>query len=196
MIVVDGEFSGLVPHTCSILSLAAIEFENPDNRFEMECQAFSGAHINKESLAYAGFTHEEATDPKKPTEAELIRNFLAWVERIEERTLAGQNVSFDRMFLLNAAHRAHLPFDIAYKTIDTHTLGVMHMVKRGLVPPVKNNRSALDLDALLNYVGIPEEPTPHIAINGAKSHAEVLSRLLYNKQLLQDFVKFPIPWES
>lgn len=196
MIVVDGEFSGLVPHTCSLLSLAAIEFEHPDNQFVMECRAFPGAHLNKESLAYAGFTEEEALDEAKPSEEELIRNFLAWTETVEERTLAGQNVSFDRMFLLNAAHRAHLPFDIAYKTIDTHTLGFMHMVKRGMTPPTTNRRSALDLDALLNYVGIPEEPTPHIALNGAKSHAEVLSRLLYDKKLLPDFAEFNIPWQK
>jgi DNA polymerase III epsilon subunit-like protein len=195
MIIVDGEFSGLVPHTCSLLSLAAIDFNNPDNRFEMECCAWDGAHINEESIKYAGFTYEEATDENKPTEGELIRNFLAWTEEIEERTLAGQNVSFDRMFLLNAAEREHLPFELAYKTVDTHTLGYMHMIKRGIEPPVKNNRSALDLDTLLNYVGIPEEPKPHIAMNGCISHAEVLSRLLYDKKLLPEFSKFEIPWK-
>lgn len=194
MIVVDGEFSGLVPHTCSILSLAALDFDNPTNRFEMECRAFDGAHLNEESLKYAGFTREEATDPNKPTEEELVRNFLAWSKDIQERTLAGQNVSFDRMFLLNAASRAHLPFDMAYKTIDTHTLAYMHMVKRGKNPPTKNNRSALDLDTVLNYVGIPEEPKPHIAMNGAISHAEVVARLLYDKKLLPEFEKYEIPW--
>lgn len=194
MIIVDGEFSGLVPHKCSLLSLAAIDLSNPTDRFDMECRAFDGAHINKESIKYAGFTYEEATDPKKPTEGELIRNFLAWTETISERTLAGQNVSFDRMFLLNAAEREHLAFDLAYKTIDIHTLGYMHMVNRGMTPPIKNNRSALDLDALLNYVGIPEEPKPHIAMNGAISHAEVLSRLLYEKKLLPEFEEFDIPW--
>ena len=127
MIIVDGEFSGLVPHECSLLSLAAIDFENPENRFEMECRAFDGAHINKDSIAYAGFTFEEATDENKPTEGELIRNFLAWTESVSERTLAGQHVSFDRMFLLNAAEREHLPFEMAYKTVDTHTLGFMHI---------------------------------------------------------------------
>ena len=62
--------------------------------------------------------------------------------------------------------------------------------------PVKNNRSALDLDTLLNYVGIPEEPKPHIAMNGCISHAEVLSRLLYDKKLLPEFEQFDIPWKK
>ena len=195
MIVVDGEFSGLVPHTCSIVSLAAIEFENPTNRFAMECRAWDGAHINEESIEYAGFTHDEVTDPNKPTEGEMIRNFLGWVATVPERTLVGQNVFFDRMFLMHAAYREKLEFPFGYKVVDTHTLGYMHMVKRDLVPPVKNNHSALDLDAVLNYVGIPEEPQPHIALNGALSHAEVASRLLYDKKLLPEFAQYEIPWQ-
>ena len=53
---------------------------------------------------------------------------------------------------------------------------------------------ALDLDAVLNYVGIPNEPTPHNALTGAFSHAEVASRLLYDKKMLSEFEQFDIPW--
>lgn len=194
MIIVDTELSGLVPHTCSIVSMAAIEFENPDNRFSMECRVFDGAHINEESIEYAGFTREEVTDPSKPTEGELIRNFIDWSATVSERTFVGQNVTFDRMFLMNAAYRANLEFPFGYKVVDTHTLGYMHMIKRGLTPPTKNAHSALDLDALLNYVGIPEEPQPHIALNGALSHGEVASRLLYDRKLLPEFEQYNIPW--
>ena len=89
MIVLDGEFTGLVPHTCSIVSLAAFDFENPDNRFTIECRVWDGAHINAESIEYAGFTHEEVTDTNKPTEGEMIRDFIGWAGDIEERTLVG-----------------------------------------------------------------------------------------------------------
>ncbi|MCA9362038.1 hypothetical protein KC906_01565, partial [Candidatus Kaiserbacteria bacterium] len=85
-------------------------------------------------------------------------------------------------------------FPFGYKVVDTHTLGYMHMIKRGLTPPTKNAHSALDLDALLNYVGIPEEPQPHIALNGALSHGEVASRLLYDRKLLPEFEQYNIPW--
>ncbi len=194
MIVVDGEYSGLVPHTCSFVSIGAFDFDNPENRFEMECRVWDGAHINKESIEFAGFTEEEVNDLNKPAEDELIRNFIGWASEIEERTLCGQNIAFDRMFLMNAAARAHLNFPFGYKTVDTHTLGYMHMIKRGLTPPLKNNHSALDLDALLNYVGIPEEPTPHKAMTGALSHGEVASRLLHDKKLLPEFQQYVIPW--
>jgi hypothetical protein len=70
------------------------------------------------------------------------------------------------------------------------------MVQRGLTPPIDpvKHHSTLNLDAILNYCGIPEEPKPHNALTGAKSHAEVIARLLYGKKLLPEFEKFEIPW--
>ena len=96
-----------------------------------------------------------------------------------------------------AAERAgHTEWPFAYRTIDTHTLCYMHMVERGLQAPVRHRRSALDLDAVLNYCGIPEEPQPHNALTGALSHAEVVARLLYGRKLLPEFSEFEIPWRS
>lgn len=197
MIVVDVEASGTEYHKHSIVSVGALDFANPDNRFYRECRIWDGAHVMDEALAVCGFSREEITDPSKPSEADLIHEFLDWAMQINERTLAGQNVSFDRDFLKAAAGRAgHTDWPFAYRTIDTHTLAYMHLVKRGKNPPVVHNRSALDLDAILNYTGIPEEPTPHNALTGALSHAEVISRLLYDKKLLPEFEEHAIPWYS
>jgi hypothetical protein len=72
------------------------------------------------------------------------------------------------------------------------------MVKRGLTPPIdtEHKRSAMNLDYILNYCGIPEEPNPHNALTGALCHAEVISRLLYDKPLLPEFTEYQIPWLS
>lgn len=37
---------------------------------------------------------------------------------------------------------------------------------------------------------------PHNALTGAMSHAEVTSRLLYDKKLLPEFEQFDIPWQT
>ncbi|MDP2650126.1 MAG: hypothetical protein Q8P16_01015, partial [bacterium] len=113
-----------------------------------------------------------------------------------DRTFAGQNVSFDRDFVKAAFERAGLNYEFAYRTVDSHSLAWMHMVSRGVEPPInkEHRRSALDLDAVLNYTGIPEEPMPHNALTGALSHAEVISRLLYGKKLLPEFEQYDIPW--
>jgi DNA polymerase III epsilon subunit-like protein len=197
MLVVDVEASGVEPWKHSIVSLGALDLSNPSNRFYEECRVWDGAHIMDEALQVNGFTKEQITDPKKQSETDLIHRFLLWSDGIEERTLAGQNVSFDRDFLKHAAERAgHTEWPFAFRTIDTHTLCYMHMVERGLQPPVSNHRSALNLDAVLNYCGIPEEPHPHNALTGALSHAEVISRLLYGRKLLPEFNQFEIPWKN
>jgi len=195
MIVLDVEASGTDYEKHSMVSLGAIDFSNPSRRFYMECRIWDGAHVMDEALAVCGYSREEITDPTKPSESDMVHAFIEWASLSEDRTFVGQNVSFDRDYVKAAAYRAgHTDWPFAYRTIDTHTLAWMHMVKRGLVPPITNHRSALDLDAILVYCGIPEEPTPHNALTGALSHAEVTSRLLYDTKLLPEFDSFSIPW--
>lgn len=197
MIVIDIESSGTEPGLHSIVSLGALDLEHPENQFYDECRVWDGAHISDESLEVNGFKREEITDPMKKTEAKVIRAFLAWCADFSDRTFAGQNVSFDRDFVKAACHRAGIDYSFAHRTIDTHTLCWMHMVKRGMpgpIDPIKHH-SALNLDAVLNYCGIPDEPEPHNALTGAMSHAEVISRLLHDKKLLSEFDHYEIPWK-
>jgi DNA polymerase III epsilon subunit-like protein len=196
MLVVDIEASGTEHDKHSIVSIGALDFANPSNRFYEECRIWDGAHIMDEALAVCGFSREQITDPAKPTEAEIVRSFLDWSDELAERTLAGQNVSFDRDFLKSAAERAgHTDWSFAFRTIDTHTLCYMHMINRGQQPPVRHRRSALDLNTILRYVGLPDEPKPHNALTGALSHAEAISRLLYSRKLIPEFAHYEIPWK-
>jgi len=194
MIVLDIEASGVDYQKHSIVSIGAFDFGDPTNRFYEECRIWDGAHIMDEALEVNGFTKEEITDPNKKSEGEVITLFLDWAEKIYDRTLVGQNVSFDRDYTKAAAERAGINWNLAYRTVDTHTLAYMHIVKAGKNIPITKNHSALNLDAVLNYTGIPEEPQPHNALTGALSHGEVASRLLYDKKLLPEFEQFDIPW--
>ncbi len=199
MIVVDVEGTGTEPTLHSIVSVGALDIEDPTNRFYGECRVWDGAKIEDEALGINGFSLAEITDASKQSEADLVHKFLTYSQTVAERTLAGQNPSYDRDFLRNAAGRAgHTDWPFAHRTIDTHTLCYMHMVKRGLTPPTDpvHKHSKLNLDAVLNYCGIPEEPKPHNALTGALSHAEVIARLLYDKKLLPEFEQFPIPWQA
>ena len=196
MIILDVEASGTEPTIHSIVSIGALDLTNPSNRFYQECRIWDGAHIMEGALEVNGFTEEQITDATKLSEAELVGAFLKWSEDLPDRTLAGQNPSFDRDMVKAAAARAHLNFNLAYRTIDSHSLCYMHIVKADGMPPldVEHRRSSLDLDAILNYCGIPEEPKPHNALTGALCHAEVISRLLYDRKLLPEFEAFPVPW--
>jgi DNA polymerase III epsilon subunit-like protein len=196
MIVLDVEASGVDYNKHSIVSIGALDIEDPTDQFYDECKIWDGAHVDKEALEVNGFTIEEINDPSKKSEAEITAAFIAWASDIADYTFAGQNVSFDRDFLQAAAGRAQLDWPFAHRTIDVHTLAYMHMIRRGLTPPVKKHHSALNLDSVLNYIGIPDEPQPHNALTGAMSHAEAISRLLYDRQLLDEFKKFKIPWQN
>ncbi len=196
MIVVDVEASGTEYQKHSIVSIGAVDFDNPSNRFYRECRIWEGAHIMDGALQVNGFTEAEITDPQKLSESEAVREFIEWTFSMSDRTLLGQNVSFDRDFLKAAAGRAKLPWDLPYRTLDTHTLCWMHIVKRGETVPIdpQHKRSMLDLDAILTYCGVAEEPNPHNALTGALCHAEVASRLLNDKKLLPEFQSYSIPW--
>lgn len=194
--MIDVEGSGTNYEKHSIVSIGALSLDEPENRFYGECRVWDGAHIDPGALEVNGFTEAQLLDETKQTEAALVTAFLEWSQHFADRTLAGQNVSYDRDMVKAAGERAGLAWDLAYRTIDTHTLCWMHMVKRGLTPPIdeQHRRSALNLDAVLNYCGIPDEPAPHNALTGALSHAEVISRLLNDKKLLPEFERFEIPW--
>jgi DNA polymerase III epsilon subunit-like protein len=136
MIAVDVEASGIGPETHSILSVGAVDLSNPTNTFYEECRVWEGAHINDDALAVCGFTREQATDPNKQSEAELVHKFAAFAQGISDRTLAGQNVSFDRDLLQAAAARAkHTEWPFAHRTIDSHTLCLDAHGKEGTHSP-------------------------------------------------------------
>lgn len=227
MLILDIEASGTNYQKHSIVSIGAVDMDDPTKRFYEECQIWEAAevrgtskglvetvcehcgakcptsgqpqlraHVMEGALEVNGFTEAEITDSSKKTEAEIVQEFLEWSQHMEDRTLTGQNVSFDRDMLRAGAGRAGLSWDLAYRTIDTHSLCWMHIIKSGKNPPIdpQHRRSALNLDAVLNYCGIPEEPHPHNALTGALCHAEVTSRLLFDKKLLPEFEQFEIPW--
>lgn len=196
MICIDVEASGTNYDKHSIVSLGAVDLHHPERRFYGECRIWDGAHIMEDALGVNGYTEAEITDPNKQSEADLVAAFLDWTKDMEDRTLVGQNISFDRDMVRAACDRADLDYNLAYRTLDIHTLCYMHMIKSGLPAPVdaEHRRSSLNFDDVLNYCGIPDEPDPHNALTGALCHAEVASRLLFDRPLLPEFAEFPIPW--
>jgi DNA polymerase III epsilon subunit-like protein len=196
MIAIDVESTSLDPVTGSILSLGAIDIDEPTNQFYDECRIWDGAHVTDEALAINGFSQDDIRDPSKKSEAELIAAFVAWAtDRPTNRILAAQNVSFDLEYVQEACKRAGMDCPFGKRTIDTHTLVWLHMTEHGIEPPMnEHGHSAINLDAALRYCGVPEEPKPHNALTGASCHAEVITRIAYNRSILPDFSAFPIPW--
>ena len=193
MIVTDIEATGLDAQKCSILSIGAINFDNPTEQFYEECRAFDGAEFLDEALSVNGYTLEQAVDTRKQSEAELIKRFSAWVAKQNTtKIIAGQFISADIEYLRAACERAKIEYFFPRHFIDLHSVSYAEHLKRGVPIPTNNGKPSLRLDETLKYLGMPTEPRPHIAINGAKLEAEAFSRIIFGKQLLEEYKKYPL----
>jgi len=194
MIVVDVETSGVDPQKHSLLSIGAIDFENPKNLFYAECKVFERAHIDQKALEINGMTKEQITDQNKKTDKEILEDFIEWTKTTPEDTIAGQNPSFDRDFLMATAYRYHVNWPFAYRTIDLHSVAYSHLIQNGKNPPTEKEHSKIDLDYIATYCGIELKRGAHNAMEDTLIEAECLSRLIHNHKLLPEYEKFNIPW--
>ncbi|MEM3431284.1 MAG: 3'-5' exonuclease [Candidatus Micrarchaeia archaeon] len=193
MLIVDLETTGVNPKKNSIVSIGAIDFLHPERTFYEECRPWNGAEIDDDALAVNGFTKEQILDEDRKTLYEAMNNFLKWVSESENQTLGGHNFGFDWAFLKETAEIYNLSWKPHRRIVDLHSVCYTHHLKRGIIPPLKDNRTDLSFNKVLNYVGLPDEPVPHNALFGAKAAAEAFSRLLYGKSLLDEFKKHPLP---
>jgi DNA polymerase III epsilon subunit-like protein len=193
MIVLDIETTGLDPRLHSIVEVGAIDFDRPENVFTARCQMWEGAETDLKALAINGLTLKEIEDKTLFTQIDLISGFMNWLEKIEDKTIAGQNVDFDIDFLNESSARCGLNFRLGKRKVDQHSIVYAQLLKRNIKPPLKDGFSALNSDFIMKYVGLPSEPKPHRAINGAKYEAEALSRLIYGKGMFEEFKGYAIP---
>lgn len=194
MIVLDIEASGLNPQKHSILSIGAVDFNNPKNQFYEECRLWDGAEVDPTALEVCGFSGQQIRDQKKKTVKQILAKFINWVKKIPDQTIAGQNPNtLDIPILIASLAREGIDWAPGYRTVDLHSIAYYHMLHRGLTPPLKDKCTALNLDAILEYVGLPTEPKPHHGLTGAKMEAEAFSRLLYGKPLLKEYLKYLVP---
>ena len=193
MIILDTETTGTDWRAHSLLSIGAVDFDDPENEFYGECRIFEGAHVDPDALMINGFTEDHIKDPSAQTDKELLLKFMEWTKGVGDITFAGENPSFDRDFLRAVAERHKIDWPFAYRTIDLHSVAYAHMLKKGIEPPSKNRHTGLSTDSILSYVGIPERTGPHDALGDALLEAEALSRLLYGEGRIGDFDKYPVP---
>lgn len=195
MIVIDIETTGLDPERHAIVSLGAVDFENPEHTFYSECRVFDGADIDPQSLVVNGFTQEDITAPSKEEPKVLLIGFREFSKLCKDSTLGGQNPGgFDIRFLEKLARREHFNWTFARHAVDLHSVCYAHMRTHNVPVPIRNNHSALNLARILEYVGLGEVDVPHHALEDARLTAECMSRLIHNKPLFSEYRTNPVPW--
>lgn len=193
MIVLDMEMSGLDARRNSILSIGAVDLSNPSNQFYMECRLRPYAKADPEAMAVNGFTIKSIKDRRKVSEKEMLKLFCDWLDNVKDRTIGGHNVQVDIRFLKHAFYVHGIDYKIGSRCIDTYALVYVDHIKKGKLPPMKENRADITSDVAFRYCGLTREPHPHNALTGAKMMAECFSRLIYGKPLLSEFYRFKIP---
>ncbi len=193
MLVVDIETTGINPQKNSIISIGAVNFKHPKKKFYSECKIFEGAEINLESLKINGFTKAEISfeNKDKKTLRNALIEFLDWVkeQRDSDAIIAGQNPSFDRDFLIYTCERYQIRFPFTFRTIDLNTLTAFYIIKNNINTKI----NSLNTNRIYTLLGMPEEPNPHNALTGAIMEAEAFSRLIYGKNLIEEFKEYKIP---
>lgn len=181
MIVLDIETTGMNEKKNCLLSIGAVEFEKPKNTFYGECRIDEGALVNPVALKINGFTLKQITDQKKQSSQELIRKFLAWAGKVEDKTLGGDNIWFDVRFMTRYLEQMKVKWPFGRKTVELHML--THLTE--MLP--------WDLDLVMQLVGLPARKGPHNGLDDALREAETMSRLVHHKKLIKEFSKYPLP---
>ena len=191
MIVVDVETSGLDPKENSIISIGAINFINTSQRFYEECNVFDGATVNIDSLKINGFSKDDIIDNKnRKSLREIIVEFSSWIKNQNtEKIIAGQNPSFDRDFLIRSFERNQMNFPFTFRTVDLNTLCINYVIQKKIDVKI----STLNTNRIYDILGMPAEPNPHNALTGAIMETEAFYRLIYGKNIIEDFKNYPIP---
>lgn len=153
----DCETGGLDPKKSALLSIGAVEFAKPENRFYVELKPLRGMELNPQALAINDY------HPRKwenISHYDAMKAFQRWLLNTKSKnkrgfTLAGHNPAFDRDFCNFNFERAGLDKMFDFHTIDLHSVGYMAF------------KESLSANKIYKKLNIPKEPDPHNAINGA-----------------------------
>lgn len=171
-IVVDCETTGLHPGLDQIVSIGAVDFATGEEFYE-ECRIYKWNRITETALKINGFTEEECRDPKKQTPLQLYYKFRKWCVDRNVKLLAGHNIAaFDVLFLKELEYRSKFnkwPFKFFY--IDLHSVAFGKW------------KESLSHKKICEKLGIEPEPSPHNALEGAKSEWRCLRELLKEPEI-------------
>lgn len=172
LIAVDVETTGLDPLTSSIVSIGAVHIKSGEE-FYVECRPWEGAEITEEALNVNGFTLDYLRN-LVITEKGAVHLFQEWARKhTTNPIMLAHNSAFDSSFIKAACKRGEVKNSFNFRTVDVHSIGYAHIVKKGEVP-----HGQLSLNKLLAYFNLPPEPTPHNALTGAKCNAVLWSKIV------------------
>lgn len=164
MITVDCETGGLNPKENPILSIGAVEYENDDNQFYIKINPIPGLFCTVKAMQVNGIILKTWNGTDLHT---AMSKFNEWIQKIDDKTLAGHNPSFDRDFCNVNFNRIGLGNVFNHRTVDLHSLAY-----------AKFRTNKLYSDKIYSLLGMEQEPKPHNALNGAIWETKAFRKLM------------------
>ena len=209
MIVLDIETSGLYPEKHGIWQIGAMELEDPSNIFMQEGRIDEDEEVFPQALDVIDRTEEQLRDKTKQSVKELLESFFKWCAKIKNKNCICQNPVFDLGFITEKARKHNIEPITPYRSFDLHAIAGLryHQLHHKFLTSEKTNNSDMGLSNILKFCGMNDtrrsvdvktrkvlrEGTMHNALEDVKLTAECFSRLVYGKELLQEFKNQPIP---
>jgi len=209
MIILDIETTGLT-NDWGICKIGAKNIKRNFETFFQDCRIDKGDTITEGALRVNGRTLEQLFDKTKQSQEQLIKSYINWVEKQEEKIFYGQNVSWDITMIQSRTIKYGFQekfLDIhGQRGMDLHTLAQERYYEiNGKYFLNNSGKSAFNLGKVLKFCGIPDERINfrgnevikegkfHGALEDCKLEGEVLYRLKFGKNLFDSFREFPIP---
>ena len=211
MIILDIETSGIDTGKSGIWQIGAIEFENLENQFLEEGRIDDEDEVVEGAIKITGRSEEEMRDNNKQSQKQLILNFLKWADSCNEKMVLGHNVGWDISFIQNKCLKHNIIDQcrkvLSQRSIDLHALAqIKKMEKEGKFSTTEGGRSNMNLSNVMEFCGLKDnrihvtdkgetkkEGKIHNALEDCKIEGECYSRLMYGKNLFQEYAQFKIP---
>jgi DNA polymerase III epsilon subunit-like protein len=197
MIILDIETSGIDKMRCGVWQIGAIDLNNPKEFFLQEGRIDEEDEIvnsgKKPVLEVIGKTEEELRNKKKQSQKELLINFFKWIEQRPILNFLCQNPQFDVAFLEIKAMRYGLKIPFHYRSFDLHSFAQKKYFDLNGNFLIKERHSDMGLKNILNFCGMQDNREAHNALEDCKLTGECFSRIVFGRNLFEEFSKFEIP---
>ena len=204
MIVVDLEMSGMDYEKCGIVQIGAIDLDSKEEFLENchldeEDKIINEPNLEHTVLDTLGMTEEQLRDSNKQNQKEILEHFFEWCKKTNTKNFICFHPHADIAFLEHKARKYNLKFPfLSYKAWDLHSIAQMVYFQLNREFSFKDKdgqkQSAMNLKATLKLAGIEDKRAEnHNALEDARLTAEAFFRLVYGKNLLEEYANFPVP---
>jgi len=165
----DFEMTGLSPMKHEIIEIGLIVADTESleeiSRLDIKVKPQTIETADAYALKFTGYNEKDWEHAYTLKEA-LVKYSM----EVEGALFAAWNTPYDWSFLVEAFAKAGLENPLDYHTLDVFTVAYEKISKQAHMP-------VPHLSKVCEYLGIPKEPIPHRAINGAEGAWQVYKKL-------------------